>query len=73
MGQPLFLFAISLIKPALVKRRIDCVEILRIEIILRDAEGIGNAVNMKYDNSKYAFVVFSIVILLEAISLESTD
>jgi hypothetical protein len=41
MTQP-FLFALF------VKRRIKSVEILAVQMILRNAEGIGETINMKY-------------------------
>ena len=51
MGLAAYLILLHL-TAALVKRGVDRVEILAVEIVLRDAEGIGNAVNMKHDFTK---------------------
>ena len=47
MGLAAYLILLHL-TAALVKRGVDRVEILAVEIVLRDAEGVGNTVNMKY-------------------------
>ena len=36
------------VKSALVECRVDRVEILRVEVILRDPEGVGETVSMKF-------------------------
>ena len=36
-----------LFSAALVKRRVVGVEVLAVKVILRDAEGVGEAINMK--------------------------
>jgi hypothetical protein len=33
---------------ALIKRGVADVEVLRVEVILRDAEGVGETINMKH-------------------------
>ena len=42
------ILAVFHLAAALVKRRVASIEILRIKIILRYAESVGNTVNMKY-------------------------
>jgi len=40
-------FALFEFLSAFVKRRVERVEVFAVKVILRDAEGIGEAVNMK--------------------------
>ena len=47
MGLAAYLTLIHL-PTALVKRGVDRVEILAVEIVLRDAEGIAETINMKH-------------------------
>ena len=51
MGLAAYLILLHL-TAALVKRGVDRVEILAVEIVLRDAEGLGETVNMKYLGSR---------------------
>ena len=41
-------FSENTLATALVKRRIECVEVLRIKIVLRDAEGVSKPLIMHY-------------------------
>lgn len=42
-----------------VKRGVDRVEVLAIKVLLRNAESIGNTINIKYYNSSKTMLFFS--------------
>lgn len=55
------LFFCFLFTAALVKRRVDCVEIFAVEIVLRDSQGIGETVRVKHLTSCESYSTINLV------------
>ena len=53
------LFLFVLFSALLIKRGVDRVEVFAIKVLLRNAERIGNTINIKYYNSSKTMLFFS--------------